>query len=109
MVTLEDILETLVGEINDEYDNEMPVFTRLSDSEYSVSGMCPVSDLNLMLGLDIDEDKHDNLASFLYDEFNRVPGVNDHLTYHRKALFTVTQVKKQRIQYARVKIIEETE
>jgi len=107
LITLEDILEELVGEIVDEYDKEQPLLSTINNNEYLASGMLSIFDLNEVLELNIDEEKYDNLAAFLYDKFNRVPVVNERLNYENKAVFVVVAVKGQRIESVKiVKTIE---
>jgi len=107
LVTMEDILEELVGEIVDEYDKEQPLLSTINNNEYLASGMLSIFDLNEVLELNIDEEKYDNLAAFLYDKFNRVPVVNERLNYENKAVFVVVAVKGQRIESVKiVKTIE---
>jgi len=109
LLTLEDILEELVGEIVDEYDQEIPHLSRVSDTEFIASGMLNIIDLNQELGLTIDGDKYDNLAAFLYDGFNRVPNINEKLAYNDKATFIVTGVKGQRIETVKIILQQEEE
>jgi len=109
LLTLEDILEELVGEIVDEYDQEIPHLSRVSDTEFIASGMLNIIDLNQELGLTIDGDKYDNLAAFLYDGFNRVPNINEKLAYKDKATFIVTGVKGQRIETVKIILQQEEE
>jgi len=103
LITLEDILEELVGDIMDEYDQEDPVITKLKDDEYILDGMCSIPDLNQLFDLSIDKTKYDNLADFLYDRFNKVPAKNESLTFENFIKFTVTNVIAQRILTVRVK------
>ncbi len=105
LITLEDILEEVFGEIMDEHDNELPRKIKVSNEEFILSGMYNIAELNAEFGLDLDEDQYDNLAEFLYDEFNHVPKKNEKLDYGR-AIFTVANIKKNRINYVRMKLIE---
>lgn len=107
LITLEDILEELVGEIIDEYDQELPHLSRLSENEYLVSGMLNIGDLNQELGLNIDAQKYDNLAAFLYDKFNRVPNVDERLEFNNQAKFVITSVKGQRIETVKVTLYKD--
>ena len=107
LITLEDILEELVGDILDEYDKESPMFSKISEQEYLVSGMYSVSELNQKLSLDLDEEKYNNLAEFLYDNFNKVPQKNDYFVYENKIKFVVTNIKGQRINYAKLQILND--
>lgn len=106
LITLEDILEELVGEIMDEYDQETLPFTKLSDSEYRVSGMYSIADLNAEFFLDINEEEYDNLAEFIFDNLNRVPKINESFTYENLAVFTITHISSQRINYVKMKILK---
>ncbi len=105
LITLEDILEELVGEIMDEYDKEHAMIEELADHEWLISGMYTIAELNEEFQLNIDNDEFDNLADFLYNHFNKVPIRNDKFVYENRVEFTITQVKGNRIQYARMKIL----
>jgi len=105
MVTLEDILEELVGEIRDEYDKEKPTIVKQNDNTFILNGMYSISELNDKFILDIDEEKYDNLADFIYDNFNKVPEVNESFEYNEQVIFTVKQVKDRRIQYITLEVL----
>ncbi|MBW6516216.1 MAG: hemolysin family protein [Candidatus Cloacimonetes bacterium] len=109
LITLEDILEELVGEIVDEYDQEIPHLNRLSENEFLASGMLNITDLNEELNLNIDADKYDNLAAFLYDKFNRVPNIEEKIEYNEQALFIIASVKGQRIESVRIILYKDEE
>jgi len=109
LLTLEDILEELVGEILDEYDKERPMLLKVSNDEYIINGRFSIAELNHRFLLDIDENEYDNVAEFLYDHFNRVPHENDSFVYNNKVKFTVTNTKAQRIIYAKLKILVQDE
>ncbi len=103
LLTLEDILEELVGEILDEYDKEGPTISMINEDEYIISGMVTISELNQKFELNIPEEEYDNLAEFLYDSFNRVPARYDSYIYEDRIEFVVTNIKSRRINYVRVK------
>ncbi len=105
LITLEDILEEVFGEIMDEHDNELPRKIKVSSEEYILSGMYSISELNAEFDLDLDVDQYDNLAEFLYGEFNHVPKKNEKLQHGGRAIFTVANIKKNRINYVRLKLI----
>lgn len=109
LLTLEDILEELVGEILDEYDKERPMLLEVSKDEYIINGRFSIAELNQRFQLDIDENEYDNVAEFLYDHFNRVPQENDSFVYGNKVNFTVTSTKAQRIIYTKLQIIAQDE
>jgi putative hemolysin len=105
LITLEDILEELVGEIRDEYDNEKPNIVKQNNGTYSINGMYSISELNDKFILDIDEEKYDNLAEFIYDNFNKVPEENESFIYKDLVKLTVKSIKARRIQYITLEII----
>ncbi len=107
LITLEDILEELVGEILDEYDEEQAYVTKLTENEYMLNAMVSVAELNRTFNLNIDEDKYDNLADFLYDSMNKVPTRNEKYFYDNAVQFTISNIKANRINYVRMKILNE--
>ncbi|MBT3755188.1 MAG: HlyC/CorC family transporter [Candidatus Cloacimonetes bacterium] len=109
LITLEDILEELVGEIRDEYDKEKPNIVKLNNGTYSINGMYSISELNDKFILDIDEEKYDNLAEFIYDNFNKVPEENESFIYNELVKFTVKSVKARRIEYITLEIINNSD
>lgn len=106
LISLEDILEQLVGEIMDEYDEEHPMIVKISENDYVISGMYNIADLNREFSLNLDEE-HDNLAGFLFDAMNHVPVKNESHVYNDAVEFTITSIKKQRICYVRMRILRE--
>lgn len=107
LITLEDILEELVGEIMDEYDEETLPLTKISENEYKVSGMYSIADLNSEFYLDIDEEEYDNLAEFIFDNFNRVPKINEEFIYNNRAVFTIINISSQRINYVKMRLLNQ--
>lgn len=106
LVTLEDILEELVGEITDEYDKEKPMISQEKENVFLVNGMYSIAEINEDFDLDIDQNIYDNLADFLYDRFNKVPKVNENLVYEDKVEFSIRSIKAHRIQYVRMTILK---
>jgi CBS domain containing-hemolysin-like protein len=97
LVTLEDIVEEIVGEIRDEYDTaeEMPV-EKISDDEYLFKGQIDLDDVNEMLGLELTAEYSDSLGGFIYGELGRVPGAGDAMNFDGWK-FTVEEVRGNRI------------
>ena len=102
IVTMEDILEELVGEIQDEYDNEVPIVKNEADNTYTVLGSASISDLNDKLPHDISkESDYETLAGYLIWKFGRIPSVGEKLKTKR---YEFTVLKKQRSTISQVKI-----
>nr|HPM00721.1 hemolysin family protein [Candidatus Cloacimonadota bacterium] len=106
LISLEDILEQLVGEIMDEYDDEMPSITKLNDRDYIVSGMINIPELNHQFNLNLNEE-YENLAAFLFDSLNHVPQKNEKYSVENQVEFTITQIKRQRINYVKLHLLNE--
>lgn len=78
MVTLEDIVEELVGEIQDEYDEEKPIVEKVNDREFIVNALAPIYDVNEHLPHDLPEDgDFDTVSGWLGDIFGKIPDVGE--------------------------------
>jgi CBS domain containing-hemolysin-like protein len=78
MVTLEDIVEELVGEIQDEYDEEKPIVERINDREFVVNALAPIYDVNEHLPHDLPEDgDFDTVSGWLGHIFGKIPDVGE--------------------------------
>ncbi len=73
LVTLEDLLEELVGEIRDEYDEDERLIQRVPPHSFRVSGRLPIDELNATTGLQIPDDSFDTVGGWVLDLFGRVP------------------------------------
>ncbi|MEA1973286.1 MAG: hemolysin family protein, partial [Candidatus Cloacimonadota bacterium] len=67
LVTLEDILEELVGEIQDEFDSEIPSIVSINKNNYKVQGVCPIREFNDFFDVFIDNSDYENVAAYLFD------------------------------------------
>ena len=77
LVTMEDLLEEIVGDINDEYDIAEPPFTVLDSGEVLIDGGAAVSDVNQRWGLMLPEEDFDTLGGFIFGALGRVPDAGD--------------------------------
>jgi len=80
LVTIEDLLEEIVGEIQDEYDEEEPMIVQLSDDEARVDGRADVDDLGELFDVDLaleDEDEYDTVGGLVYHRIGGVPKPGD--------------------------------
>jgi len=97
LVTLEDVLEEIVGEIHDEYDvNEEPEIERESNQRFWVNGRVTLDDLSVALGVALDREEVSTVGGLIYAELGRVPRPGEEL---RIAGFRVVveQVVRRRI------------
>jgi CBS domain containing-hemolysin-like protein len=80
LVTLEDLIEEIVGEIVDEYDSEVPEQEQLDDGGYRVSARMGIDDLGELFGLDLDDEEVDTVGGLLAKTLGRVPIVGSEVT-----------------------------
>ncbi|MCL4507348.1 MAG: hemolysin family protein [Chloroflexi bacterium] len=105
MVTIEDILEEIVGEIQDEYDTEEPDFQPLPDGEgYILEAGMAIDDANELLHIEMPTDQSDTLGGFIYDQLGEVPAVGATVHY-AGLLFEVLAINDRRI--LKVKVTHE--
>ena len=95
IVTMEDILEELVGEIDDEYDNEKEV-TKLSDNEYLVDPEMRIDEVNERFDLNIQSEKFDSIGGFVIELLDRMPTSKDEVEFENLK-FVVVNVDKRKI------------
>lgn len=101
LVTLEDLLEEIVGEINDEFDEEVRAQIVSHNGTYLLDGMLSVRDANRRLKLNLPEDKgYTTLAGFLLDKLGRIPEPGETIEHHG-ALFKVERIDRRRIRQVR--------
>lgn len=101
LVTLEDVLEEIVGEINDEYDEEVRSQIVQDDGQFVLDGMLTVRDANRKLGLSIPENEaYTTMAGFLLAQAGRVLGTGDVVTLP-EGVFKVMRMDRRRIQRIR--------
>lgn len=103
LVTLEDIVEEIVGEILDEYDNasEEILYQKLDEKEYLFQGRIGLDDFNEVMGSQIPKDEADTLAGYLYDQMGRVPQGGEGIVSGGLS-FTIDLVSGRRIRRVRV-------
>lgn len=105
LVTLEDIVEEIVGEIRDEYDlREEAFYQEISPDEYVCSGRMDLDDFNDLLDVELPVEDADTLGGFIYSRIGRVPTGGESVEADGLVL-TVEQVSKRRIRKVRVKRI----
>ena len=108
-MTLEDLIEELIGEITDEFDEEAQVdFNRGEDGVVRVAGRLNLEDLDELLGTKFPEGSWDTVAGLLLDVAGRVPKVGESVEVHGYRL-TVERVKGRRIDLVRIDALEEDE
>lgn len=99
LITLEDILEEIVGEIHDEYDeNEEDFIQEIDEREYIVEGSINLDELNDRLGLDLNSDEYDSLGGFIIERLDRLPEAGDSIDTENGIHMVVDRLDKNRIE-----------
>lgn len=106
LVTLEDIMEEIVGEIQDEYDQaEESLFQQVTPDEYIFLGRIDLDDFNEVMGSHLTKEAADTLAGFIYGQMGRIPAGGESIEVDGLAL-TVEQVSGRRIRKVRARRIQ---
>ena len=96
IVTIEDILEEIVGEIRDEFDFEAPKIRKVDQKTYEISGQTHINDVNEELGLEIDTEEVDTIGGYVTLIMGKIPTSGDKIRINGYTL-TVEDVSKNRI------------
>ncbi|MFZ2095046.1 MAG: transporter associated domain-containing protein [Anaerolineales bacterium] len=103
LVTLEDIFEEIVGEIQDEYDqSEEAPYTQVGEGEYVFQGRVDLRDFNEVMGSQLPTEEAESLGGFIYEQVGRVPSTGESLQVGDISL-TIEQVTGRRIRKVRAK------
>lgn len=109
LITIEDLLEEIVGEIRDEYDDdEEDSIQPVSDNEFIVDGNTKLDDINEALGLDLESDDYDSIAGHIIYLLDHLPEEGETVTDHN-VVFTVAAVDKNRIDKVHILLKQEEE
>jgi len=107
IVTMEDILEELVGEIQDEYDNEIPFVEKNGEKTYTVLASASLDDLNDLLPHPLTRnEEYETLAGYLILKFKKIPNINDKISFDDYE-FTILKKNKNSIILTQLNDLEE--
>jgi len=101
LVTMEDLLEDLFGEILDEYDPEAPRVRQLDEHTLIIPARMPIEDFNRRTGAGLPEEEYDTMGGMVFDRFGRLPSPGARVSY-RGYVFTVEKMLGTRIVELRV-------
>ncbi len=103
LVTMEDIIEEIVGEIQDEYDTEQPLVKRIDENSVTADGKISIGDLNENLNIELvpDSEAYDTLGGFVYSQLGEVPHKGQEFEYEDYR-FVVEEVISKRITRVRI-------
>jgi Mg2+/Co2+ transporter CorB len=101
LVTLEDIIEEIVGDISDEHDIAVPGVRKEADGDYVVEGSVPIRDLNRLLDWDLPDDEATTVAGLVVHEAQSIPKVGQTFTFHGHR-FEVQRKRRHQITLLRI-------
>ena len=106
IVTLEDLLESIVGNIQDEYDNEEEDFSVIDETTFTVDGTTPIDEVNEHVGVNLPEDEYDTIGGFVISLLGYLPndGEMNELDY-KNLHFTILNLEDKRIGKLKVEIL----
>ncbi len=110
LVTLEDLLEEIVGEIRDEYDgSEAELIQKISDYEYIVEGSSKLEDLQDQIGLELASEDYDSIGGIVIELLDRLPQAGESVTTENGIRLVVDEVEKNRIDKVHIYLPQEDE
>jgi Hemolysins and related proteins containing CBS domains len=103
IITMEDLIESILGNIQDEFDNEDEEISRVDDNTFTVDGTTSIYEVSDLLDIELPEGEYDTLAGYIVSTLGRIPTDNEHPTViYENVEFTVEQVIDRRITKVRV-------
>jgi CBS domain containing-hemolysin-like protein len=109
LVTLEDIMEEIVGEIQDEFDEERPTIEKKDELTFSIDGLLLIDEVNDYFGLGISSNDYDTIGGWIYAQIEIPPNKNQLVTYNGEFEFIVDEIDHLRISRVIVRRITEPE
>ncbi len=99
LITLEDLVEIILGNIQDEFDNEDESVKKLGTNAFSVDGMTSISEVEELIGTKLDAPENcDTLAAYILEHIGRIPQPGEHPVVNiKKVTFTVSEIDERRI------------
>ena len=98
LITLEDLVEDIVGNIQDEYDHEEEEIHRMSETEFTVDGTASIDEICDMADVKLPEGDYDTIAGFVTERLGRLPKPGEHPQVKEAGLtITVLEMEEQRI------------
>jgi len=108
IVTIEDILEEVVGEIYDEYDKEEHFFVKIGKNKYLVNARMEIDELNDHLKLQLPKNDYETVAGFLLKHMERIPRIGESFQF-ANLKFIITEADKRSIKKVSITIFDESE
>lgn len=104
IITLEDLVEEIVGDIEDEYDEDDDEIIKLNDSEFIIDGATKLDDFDEKLKLNLESEEVDTIGGFVVEKFDKIPKKGEILNYEN-LVFKILEMDKNRIDKLKLKIL----
>ena len=110
IVTVEDLIESIVGNIQDEFDDEEEEIKQISEDEFNIDGTSAISEVESLLDIELPEGEYDTIAGFFMSVLGKIPDIDEKPTIEYGGFsFTVTEMDERRIVRILVKRLPEPE
>lgn len=111
IVTMEDIIEEVMGDIDDEYDEEEPEIQKISDDTYAMEGSMDLDDLDEELGIDLESENSETIGGFIIDILGEIPDESDigKEVKFENYIFRIDSIKDRRIEKITLTILPDTD
>ena len=104
IVSMEDLLESIVGSIQDEYDHEEEEVKQRADNSFEVDGAMAIDEVGDLLGTEFPEADYETLAGFLIDRLGHIPSADEHAqVFYGDWEFTVLQMDERRVELVHIR------
>jgi CBS domain containing-hemolysin-like protein len=109
LVTIEDVLEEIVGEIDDEYDQKTEAqVKKIDEDQCEALGRAHIDEINALMGFDLpEEEDFDTIGGFVFAEFGRVPAAGESITWQDSVRVTVLEASRRRVNRVRLERVRE--
>ncbi|NNE31271.1 MAG: gliding motility-associated protein GldE [Winogradskyella sp.] len=114
LVSLEDIIEEIVGDISDEYDDENLIFTKIDDNNYSFDGKTPLKDIYKIIGIEDDVElfetkkgEAETIAGFVLEISGGFPRIGSRINF-KNYIFTVEALERKRLKQIRLTLLNQS-
>jgi len=106
LVTIEDLMEEIVGDIQDEYDHEEVLYEKVNENEYICNAKISIHDFNELMGLKLEDVDYETLGGFVYAQLDKIPVAGDTISFE-DLVFSVLATRGRRI--LKIRVVREQE
>jgi len=108
VVTIEDLVEEIMGDIEDEYDDNGPQIIKIDATSYLIDGFVAVDDINNRFHVEIDSENYDTISGFIVDYLGYIPKEDEHASFtYQEMIFEVVSMKEKRIEKLKLTLTPE--